>query len=389
MKKLLLVLGFFVSFAGFLPAQVRSAHYEVIAPAAVPVGAPVGGAAGSSPDAVYSAEMELRFEAFNKVFCFNPALLSSPLRVRVFADKQEYDRYVTSKLGSTRPGAVYLHYNNPVNRELVILQGSAEEKTVVPHQAFVQFLRAFIPGAPAWIREGFAVYFTTLAFNREKNALEYEENLSWLETVKKSALSPEAVLQADTGGIPANFQAYAWSLVSFFLAETGSPYYRSLTDAFTVLVPGAGPQDNSRAVYGRLTLFTPIAALTRDYNAYIAAKKTFTELIDEGQKAYGAKNYAAAAELFRKAGTLKPGHYAPPYYLGLLAYEDKKYAEAEGFYKTALDYGAEKALVQYARGVNAAASGKKSEAAAFLEEAAAADSAKYKARAEDLIKRLQ
>ncbi|MDR1143443.1 MAG: hypothetical protein LBK77_04380 [Spirochaetaceae bacterium] len=386
MKKLLFAVGFFVSFAAFLPAQVRSAHYEVIVPDGVPDGAPEG---GSSAGSVYSAEMELRFEAFNKVFCFNPALLSSPLRVRVFAGRQEYDSYVTSKLGSTRPGAVYLHYNNPANRELVILQGSAEAQTVVPHQAFVQFLRAFVPGAPAWIREGFAVYFTTLAFNRGKNALEYEENLSWLETVKKSALSPEAVLQADTGGVPANFQAYAWSLVSFFLAETGGVYYRSLTDAFMFLVPEAGPQDNSRAVYSRLTLFTPAATLTRDYNAYIASKKTFTELIDEGQKAYGAKNYTTAAELFRKAAALKPGHYAPPYYLGLLAYEDKKYAEAEGFYKTALEYGAEKALVQYARGVNAAVSGKKAEAVAFLEEASAADPARYKARADDLIKRLQ
>jgi tetratricopeptide (TPR) repeat protein len=333
--------------------------------------------------------MELRFEAFNKVFCFNPALLSSPLRVRVFTDRREYDSYVTSKLGSTRAGAVYLHYNNPANRELVILQGSVEEKTVVPHQAFVQFLRAFVPGAPAWIREGFAVYFTTLAFNREKNVLEYEENLSWLETVKKSALSPEAVLQADTGGTPANFQAYAWSLVSFFLAEPNSSYYRSLTDAFTFLAPGASPQDNSRAVYNRLTLFSSIAVLTRDYNAYITFKRTFAELIDEGQRAYGVKNYATAAEFFQKAAVLKPDHYAPPYYLGLLAYEDKKYAEAESFYKTALDYGAEKALVQYARGVNAAASGKKAEAVAFLEEASAADPARYKARAEDLIKRLQ
>jgi tetratricopeptide (TPR) repeat protein len=376
MKKLLFVFGLFAGFAGMLAAQARSAHYEVIVPE------------GSSADA-YSAEMELRFEAFNKIFCFNPALLSAPLRVRIFTNKGEYDNYVTSKLGSTRPGAVYLHYNNPAGRELVILQGSAEEGTGDPHQAGVQFLRAFVPGAPAWIREGFAVYFTTLVFNREKNVLDYEENLSWLETVKKSALSPEAVLQADTGGIPANFQAYAWSLVSFFLADSGGGYYRSLTDAFTFLVPGGSAEDNSWAVYNRLTLFTPISALTRDYNVYIISKKTFTELIDEGQKAYGAKNYAGAAELFRKAAVLRPGHYAPPYYLGLLAYEEKNYAEAEGFYKTALGYGAERALVQYARGVNAAASGKKAEAVAFLEEASAADPAKYKARSDDLIKKLQ
>jgi len=129
--------------------------------------------------------------------------------------------------------------------------------------------------------------------------------------------------------------------------------------------------------------------LTRDYNAYFGSKKTFTDLVDEGQRAYGSKNFCGADVLFRLALELKPVHYAPYYYLGLLAYEEKKYPEAESFYKTALDYGAEKALVQYARGVNAAAAGNKTEAAAYLQEASAADPAKYKARSDDLIKRLQ
>jgi tetratricopeptide (TPR) repeat protein len=392
MKKLFLTIFFALGLAALLPAQFRSAHYEVIVPP------------GSADGTIYANQMEQRFDAYNKIFQFDPDRLSGPLRIRLFTEKGEYDGYVTSKLGSSRPGAVYLHYNNPANRELVIHRGSAEEEKILPHQAFVQFFRAFIPHPPAWMREGFAVYFSTLAYNRERGALSYEENLSWLETVRQAgaAAGPELILRADTKGTPPNFQALAWSLVSFFVnngsaaadssAEStpgGGSYFRTLTDLFMVLSPGASAEENAQAVYDRIVLFRSIRDLTGDYTAYMAAKKTFTELVEEGQRAYGAGDFAAAGTLFRRAAALKAGHYAPCYYLGLLAYEEARYAEAEGFYKTALEYGAERALIQYARGINAVASGNKKDGLAYLEEAAAADPSKYKARVEELVKKLE
>ena len=376
MKKTIQCLFFFaalLSLGTALSAQVKTAHYEIIIPA------------GSSD--VYSAEMELRFTEFNKVFRFNPALLDSPLKVRVFTDKGEYDSYITTALGSARPGAVYLHYRNPASRELVIHRESAEEGSLVPHQAFIQFLRAFIPDPPPWLREGFAAYFNTLKFDRAKGTLAYEENLSWLETAKRSSFNPESVLQSGVS-FP-NIQAFSWAMVSFFMTNKTSDYYRSLTDSLMVLSPGASAEENARLMYNRLVLFNPIAEMTKDYNTYIGAKKTFVELVEDGQRAYGAKNYSSAEELFHKAAELRNTHYAPYYYLGLLAYEDKKYNNAEEFYKTALGYGGERAMIQYARGVNAAAAGKKAEAIVFLEEAATADSARYRARSDDLIKKLQ
>jgi tetratricopeptide (TPR) repeat protein len=386
MKKIILTLVLALALGTLLSAQYKSAHYEVITPP------------GNADGAAYANEMELRMEAYNRVFRFNPAALPGLLRLRIFTDQREYDEYVSSKLGSTKAGAVYLHYNNPAGRELVIHRGSAEEEQVLAHQAFVQFLRAFIPQPPSWIREGFAVHFNTLRYNRERGALEFEENVSWLETVKRASLSPDAVLLADKNGIPPNFPAYSWSLVSFFInggnSQTGadterSDYYRALTDSIMLLSPSASAEENAQAVYNRIVLFTNPRDLSRDYNSYIASKKSFTELVDEGQRAYGSGNFSASAELFRRAAALRPRHYAPQYYLGLLAYEEKKYAEAEGFYKTALEYGAERALVQYARGVNAVASGKKTEALAYLQEASAADPAAYKARVDELVGKLE
>ena len=375
MKRHVTIVILIMSLGTALGAQIRSAHYEIIAPT------------GSSAGASYSNEMEQRFAAYNKVFRFDPALLSSLLRVRIFTNKGEYDNYVVSRIGTPRPGAVYLHYRDPALRELVILAGSEEEGRLVPHQAFVQFLRGFISDPPAWMREGFAVYFNTLAFNRTTGKLVYEENLSWLETVKRLTINPETVLRAEASFH--NIQPSSWSLVSFFMADENSSYYRALTDSFMVLSPSAAIEENTQAVFNRMVLFDPINDLSRDFQAYIAGRKTFTELVEEGQKAYSAKDFAAAGDLFRKALEMRSNHFAPYYYLGLLAYEDKKYAEAEELYRKALDLGAERALIQYARGVNAAAAGKRTEAIAFLQDAAAADSVRFKSRSDDLIRKLQ
>jgi tetratricopeptide (TPR) repeat protein len=373
MKRALLFVAILVSLGAAIGAQTRTAHYEITAPA------------GSAD--VYAAEMEQRFAEYNRVFRFDPAMLASPLKIRVFSDKAEYDSYITAALGNQRPGAVYLHYRNPASRELVIHSGSSEADSLVPHQAFIQFLRAFIADPPPWLREGYAVYFNTLRFDRAKGTLVYEENLSWLETAKRGSFSPESVLQS--GAAFPNMQAFSWAMVSFLMADKGGEYYRSLTDSFTALAPGASAEENAQAMYKRIVLFSPAAELAKDFSAYIAGKKTFTELVEDGQRFYGAKNYSMAEECFHKAAALRNSHYAPYYYLALIAYDNKNYTGAEAYYKTALDNGAEKAMIQYARGVNAAAAGKKAEAIAFLEEAAAADSARYRARSEDLINKLR
>jgi len=377
MKKHILALVIMLSLGALSHAQLRSDHYEVITEE---------GAAGAE---AYSREMEQRFAEFNKVFYFDPKNLSSPLRVRLFADKILYDAYISAKLVSSqpRPGAVYLHYRNPANCELVIHQGSGEEGRLVPHQAFVQFIRAFIPEPPQWIREGFAAYFASLVYNRETETLAYREDLGWLEEAKKVAENPETALRVFENFSDAQAQALSWSVVSFLMADKLSPYYRALTDSFTVLEPRASAEENARAVYERLTRFTSLSNLTRDYAAYLADKKSFPELMEAGQKAYTDKNFDAAAGFFRQAAERRPDNYVPPYFLGLIAYEQKNYGDAERYYQNSADRGAAMAQLQYARGLNAAAAGKKDDALRFLEEAALDQN--YKARAEELINRLR
>ena len=106
-------------------------------------------------------------------------------------------------------------------------------------------------------------------------------------------------------------------------------------------------------------------------------------------QAYGIKDLENAEIYFLAALYQKPAHYAPYYYLGLLAYDENNYEIAETYYITALQYGADSALVKYALGINAATAGRNTEAVAYLEEAAYESPERYKERAEAIMVRLR
>jgi tetratricopeptide (TPR) repeat protein len=335
-------------------------------------------------------ELELRFDIYNRLFRFDPSAISLPLRVRLFRDRDAYDGYVSARLGIPREGAVYLHYNQSERRELVVHQGSPEAARMIPAQAFLQYFRAFVPSPPAWMKEGFTVYFSTLSANAETGELSYRENLAWLETVKSlERIDLQRVLMADAGEPPQNLQPLSWSLVSFLLNSGSESYFRSLTDSFMLLSPGAAAAENAEAVRKRLYLWASPEAVQEDYQSYLASRRTFAELIEAGQRSYAEGDPSAAESCFREALEQKSDHYAPYYYLGLLAYEKQRYDTAEQYYRSAMQYGADPVLVQYALGLNAAAAGKKSEAVRFLEEAAAAAPERYRDRVRELLSRLK
>ena len=365
-------------------ARVTTAHYEVVA--------------DTGDGEALSKELENRFAVYDRLFRFDPSRAAFPLRVRSFRGREAYDDYITARLGGPRPGAVYLHYNQSERRELVIHRGGADEWRTLPYQAFVQYLRAFVPNPPAWMREGFAVYFSTLTAP-EGGELKYEENLNWLETVKglsaggpgggNPSPGPQEIMLAGRGPLPEHFQSLAWSLVSFFLNSGTKDYFRAVTESFMVLSPTAGAEENSEAVLDRISLFGGMEDLEKDYRNYIASRKTFAELIDEGQKAYAGRDRAAAESAFLRAMEQKPDHYAPRYYLGLLSYEEGSYDMAESYYLSAANHGADGALVAYALGINAASAGLKEAAAGYLRQAAAASPERYGDRARDLLRRLE
>jgi tetratricopeptide (TPR) repeat protein len=347
---------------------------------------------GQADADLLAQEMEQRFNEYNRLFHFNGQKLQNLLLIRAFENREAYNAYVSSRLGRTREGAVYLHYNQPERRELVILRGSPEEAWALAHQAFIQFFRAFVPSPPSWMQDGFAIYFNTLGFDRTTGKLTYEENLSWLEPLKNlgQPLPPlESVFLADIRGMPENFQGLSWALVSFFLNGGNPDYFRTLIESFLILSDSVSAAVNSEQVMQRITLWADITTLRNEVQNYLTGRKTFGQLIDEGRAAYTAKDYSRAERCFMQAADQRSNHYVPYYYLGLLAFEEKKYEPAEAYYRLALQYGADQALVQYARGLNAAEAGRNAEAVNYLQEAVRLSPQRYKDRVDKLIPRLK
>jgi tetratricopeptide (TPR) repeat protein len=340
-------------------------------------------------------ELELRMDCYNRLFRFDREGLAGPLRVRAIADAEVYETYVRSRLGQAPSGAVYLHYRQPEKRELVIHRGSGEEAAMVAHQGFIQYLRAFVPNPPSWMRDGFAIIFSSLRFDPASETLVWDENLAWLDRVKKlgdGAPPPERILLADAeaylnDGID-NFKPLSWALASFFL-NYDEDYFRVLTEMFMVLSPEADAPENSRAAAKRLTLWTDFDTLATDYRNYLDSKKSFAELLEAGQKAYALGDWEGAEQRFAQARSMRPGHAAPCYYLGLLAYDAGNYAGAEDLYNAALYNGAAAAPVHYALGLNAAAAGRSADGIRWLEQAAAADPDRFGEKAARIIERLR
>lgn len=340
-------------------------------------------------------QLEAYFDVFNRLLRFNPSLLPDKLRVLAFSDGTAYGKYVEKKLGEKREGAVYLHYPQFADRELILQRGKETKEVFLAQQAFVQFLRAFIPNPPTWIQEGLTVYYSNLGYDFDKKEPTYKENLDWLATVKtwgNAAPSLESVVLADLGdkGLrPDTMRGASWVLVSFLLNTDNEDLRRTLFESFMVLSPLATAAENSRSVVDRAALWTDAAALYKDLQTYVESRKTFSELIQSGRDAYAAHDTSTATAYFLNALALEPTHYAPPYYLGLLAYESQSYDLAENYYRSALQYGADEALVSYALALNAAAAGRNSEALSYLDRAEKLAPDRYKAKAEDLRSRLK
>jgi hypothetical protein len=341
--------------------------------------------ADSGLNIVTTHYLEALFEAYNRVFRFDPEAAVFPLKVKIFANTDEYNNYVSSRLAPVSPGAIYLHYAQIDKRELVIDSGSSTWMQVLPVQAFFQFFRVFVSQPPAWMESGFAVYFSALSFNGP--GIQYEENLAWLEYVKNMKIPPlKTIFMGEGGG--EDFQALSWSLVSFFLNCGKEEYKRSLTDSFMTLSNAATAAGNARAVMKRILLGTAMEDLVRDYHNYLESRKTFAELVAEGQSAYSLGGTDAAEDCFLAAMKQKSRHYAPYYYLGLLAYGKKEFEKADQFYLAGISMGLDQAAGFYALGVNAAAAGKNVEAADYLGRAARLDPERYREKVDNIIRML-
>ncbi|AEJ60686.1 Tetratricopeptide TPR_2 repeat-containing protein [Spirochaeta thermophila DSM 6578] len=346
-----------------------------------------------------ASRMEAAFHLFNRYYRFDPEALPAPLSVRIFSSKADYDAYLQKKTGITRESFIYLHYQSPAKRELVgyLLEDETELNRQLLHQGSIQFLRAFVNNPPLWLQEGMAVFFEACEYDPETSSMIYRENLTWLDPLRTLASQTGGLiplsefLHMDLEAASRNLELYypqAWGFVSFLVYEWDKEYNRILWDTIRLLSPSATYEENLETLDARVFSWYDIDQMKDRLLGYLEGKKSFRVLLEEGIEAYRSGDLQKAEEAFTRASKLDPDHYAPYYYLGLIAYTRGTHSLAEYYYTTALERGAEEAATTYALGLNAFAADRMEEARTYLVKAQTLAPDKYGEKVQALLERM-
>lgn len=341
--------------------------------------------------------LEALFGLYDGFFRYDPADLKAKLNVREFKDKAGFDVYMNQVVGETKDDFVYLHYPSPERSELLIFtKDEPDFSASLAHQAFVQFIKAFIPNPPLWIREGVAVWFESAKWDDTAGKLDFPENLAWLETVKslkdRSLLLPFdkllAIGQDEARADLDVFYPQAWAFVSFLLNSDDKSFNRLIWDAIAALRKDASLDDNQSAVAKLVGTWYGTDATDKAFEAYLDSRKTFPELVALGVRKYANKAWSDATDAFNQAESMNAASYVPEYYLGLIAYAQNDFDGADGHYKRALALGCDPAITNYALGVNAYAQNRLDDAKGFLQVAKTDAPDRYGDKVDSLIAKI-
>jgi hypothetical protein len=374
--------------AGNLPAgNLTAGHYSITYPE---------GFSGVEPVAAY---FNASWNAFNEVFRFEPATNGPSCRVLIIAEKDAFDAYIRARIGETRNGCIFLKYARPELSELVIL-GPPVPGPALNRQLFLQYLYSFVSEPPVWVRDGFQAWFEQLVPDTTSGVLVRESSSAWLETAKNLHSDPSRkldvseILAAETGSVEASrLYPQAWAFAAFLLSTENPEYQRFLYESCILLkgeaaVNTATQKENTARIAERFTRFYSAEKTDTDFSAWLSGQKTFNELLQEGVTAYNGGKYPPSRAALLKAEQIRSDDPLLVYYLGLVSYAEKKYREADEWYKKALAYGGESSTVNWALGLNAAADKRYAEARTYLEAARTANPARYGEKAAKMISSL-
>ena len=346
-------------------------------------------------------KLEALLELYNEYFHFDLDELPVRLRARFFSGSDRYDNYLRRVIDTSRDDFVYLHYTDLAKSELVGYEMSDEEFDIaLKHQGLIQFLRAFVPNPPLWLREGFAVYFEAAEFDEALGSAVYRENLAWLETLQSivdgsAGIAPiplREMLRMNVEQARNRIEVFypqAWGMVNFLLNSPNRAHNRILWDSISALAPDASLSENSQNVWDRAFRWKEEELLVGAFATYIGERKSFRTLVQNGIEQYADDDLASAEASFVEALRLREDNFIPYYYMGLVSYDRKNYSLADFYYKEALARGSAEALTYYALGVNAYADNRFDDAQTFLEQTVALDPAAYEQKATQLLERIR
>jgi tetratricopeptide (TPR) repeat protein len=346
-------------------------------------------------------KLEAALSLYNEYLHFDLEALDSPLRVRIFADKADYDGYLNRLIFETRSDFVYISYTDSKRSELVGFQRKEEDfNPSLLHYGFIQFLSAFVPAAPLWIEEGTATYLEYSRYDPMTESFTWKANFAWLDALKKLLASDEIsgeltlrdLLLVNKEQAQARIELFypsAWGLVHFLLQSPEKSHNRIFWESLAALDSGADLQTNSRRVMDRAFRWVDLTKLQQSFEAFVSSLMTFNDLVRLGVDQYGTDELTAARSSFEEALLLRGDNYIPYYYLGLIAYQEKDYDLARTYYGRAEETGIDTALINYALGVNAFADQRYDQAEDYLLKAKQLDAEAYTKKCDSLLQRIE
>jgi tetratricopeptide (TPR) repeat protein len=347
--------------------------------------------------------MEAALKLYNSYFHFDISGLETKLKVTIYKSKDDFDAYLERILNQSRESFVYIHYSDIRKSELVGYVKSDDEEfdSALLHQGMIQFLKAFVPNPPIWIREGLATYLESSYYDSDREVFLFKPNYAWLDTLKgilrgtdteKKPIPLSVLLSMDKEKVLEDIETFypqAWGMVTFLIQTNKMDYNRILWDSLRLLDPEKSVKENSATVMREVFDWYDETLMVKDFSDHILSIKTFNDLVTEGINRYKLEDYDEADSLFTDAISLEPQNYIPYYYLGLISYSDAEYDQAEGYYQAALALGAEESTTKYALGVNAFADNRLDIAVAYLTEAKDLNPDKYSGKVDSLLQRIE
>ncbi len=340
-------------------------------------------------------------ELYNKYMHFDIEELPAKLRVRVFANKTNFDSYLASIIPQQRDSFVFLQYQDVAKSELLGYHTEEESfRRSLAHHAFIQFLKAYIPNPPLWMQKGFAVFFEKSTYNSSIPEVEFKENLAWVRTLKSivnesssvELINLDELLTINVETANTNIEAFyaeAWALVSFLYNSDLKEYNRMLWDSISALDAESSISQNANTIKNDVFSWVTLQQFYADFQDHLATVKTFAELVRDGMAYYGEGKYDQAQKAFLKAIDRNESHDIPYYYLGLINYTREEFTLAEYYYLTAQQMGGDLGLTYYALGVNAYANNRFEDAKRFLQQAQDADPFAYGEKSQNLLNKIE
>lgn len=345
--------------------------------------------------------MDAYLELYNDYLHFDSDSLNTKLKVRIFANKTNFDSYLSSLIPQKRDSFVYLQYKDLAKSELLgfYMDDESFQKSII-HHGFIQYLKSRIPNPPLWMQKGFAVFFEKSTYSDDTQEAAFKENLVWVKTIKRIAkletgtdfISLPTLLNIDVDTANKSIEAFyaeSWGLVSFLAFSEKKIYNRILWDSISVMDPEATMAGNGSAIISQVFSWVSTDQFYSDFEKFLTNVKTFPELVTDGMALYTKNDMDQAERSFLRAIERNENHDIPYYYLGLINYSRKEYTLAEYYYQTAQQMGGDLGLTFYALGVNAFADNRLEDAKKYLTKSNDADPFAYGEKTSALLKKIE